>query len=133
MRMVVLLPSRDLRPYHKSVLRVRALRLQQQLKHQALSMCVDVEILIGEHSVCQQAEPEAATDAAAEPEEDVQMEELEHEIEAAAAPEEPEEAEDELAGEAEEENTGKPPHNRVPAYHFTKGNSYIGSCALLGS
>lgn len=46
--------------------------------------------------------------AAAEPE-DVQMEELEHEIEAAAAPEEPEQAEDELAGEPEEENTGRHP------------------------
>ena len=96
-------------------------------------MCVCLTTLIRERSACPQAEPVAAADAAAEPEEDVQMEELEHEIEAAAAPEEPEEAEDELAGEAEEENTGKPPHNRVPAYHFTKGNSYIGSCALLGS
>ena len=46
--------------------------------------------------------------AAAEPE-DVQMDELEHEIEAAAAPEEPEQAEDELAGEPEEENTGRHP------------------------
>lgn len=37
------------------------------------------------------------------------MEELEHEIEAAAVAEEPEQAEDELAGEPEEENTGKHP------------------------
>ena len=35
------------------------------------------------------------------------MEELEHEIEVAAAAEEPEQPEDELAGEPEEENTGK--------------------------
>ena len=69
------------------------------------------ETFLGEHSACAQAEPMAAADAAVEePEEDVQMEELEHEIEAAAAPEEPEEAEDELAGEMEEEeNTGRPP------------------------
>ena len=50
----------------------------------------------------------AAAAAAAEPE-DVEMEELEHEIEAAAAAEAPEEAEDELAGEPEQENTGKRP------------------------
>ena len=48
----------------------------------------------------------AAAAAAAEPE-DVEMEELEHEIEAATAAEAPEQAEDELAGEPEQENTGK--------------------------
>ncbi|CAK0785772.1 hypothetical protein CVIRNUC_008983 [Coccomyxa viridis] len=67
---------------------------------------MDIRKAMGWH--VDEAEPVAAADAAAEPEEDVQMEELEHEIEAAAAPEEPEEAEDELAGEMEEEeNTGQ--------------------------
>lgn len=62
----------------------------------------------------------AASDTAGEPEEDVQMEELEHDFtEAAAAPEEPEEAEDELAGEMEEEeNTGKPCNAGVPCTSF---------------
>ena len=83
-------------------------------------MHVFLEIFIREGSVCPQAEPVAAADAAAEPEEDVQMEELEHEIEAAAAPEEPEEAEDELAGEMEEENTGKIPKTGLLANHFIK-------------
>ena len=97
-------------PYRKSVLQNAMLRSKQQLQHPALNMCVSLTTLIRERSACPQAEPVAAADAAAEPEEDVQMEELEHEIEAAAAPEEPEEAEDELAGEMEEEeNTGKPP------------------------
>ena len=67
----------------------------------------------------------AAADAAAEAEEDVQMEELEHEIEAAAAPEEPEEAEDELAGELEEENTGKILNIGLLADHFTKSRDSI--------
>ena len=39
------------------------------------------------------------------------MEELEHEIEAAAVAEEPEQAEDEFAGEPEEQNTGTHPMN----------------------
>ena len=42
------------------------------------------------------------------------MDELEHEIEVAAAAEEPEQAEDELAGEPEEENTGK---HRLPSLY----------------
>ncbi len=40
------------------------------------------------------------------------MDELENEIEAAAAAEEPDQVEDELAGEPEEENTGK---HRLPS------------------
>ena len=96
-------------------------------------MCVFLTALIRERSACPQAEPVAAADAAAEPEEDVQMEELEHEIEAAAVPEEPEEAEDELAGQMEEEeNTGKPPSLGVPAQQFTRSRVHFSLRILLG-
>ena len=120
-------------PYRKSVLQNAMLRSKQQLQHPALNMCVSLTTLIRERSACPQAEPVAAADAAAEPEEDVQMEELEHEIEAAAAPEEPEEAEDELAGEMEEEeNTGKPPSIGVPAQQFSRSRIHFGSRILSG-
>ena len=51
------------------------------------------------------------------------MEELEHEIEAATAPQEPEQAEDELAGEPEEENTGTCP--RAACWPFLRTHTHF--------